>query len=311
MKKILILLFSTLLIITSCAPNQPQERPQVENPPMKVEDGNRDLEEDKSAIFSLGDIENLRILTNTEVKTGAGNTFNSIGTLKKDDIVDALDKLGDWYVIRMDNNQVGAIDSNNAIPIIKDGPRTNIQENPQIQQGEETNVPQEPLGAPQPNAAPDATPEGENNQVQAPSPKREATDLPQNNLQALSGEEQQMVDLINQARRENSLPVLKVDLEVARVAEIKAQDMVDNNYFAHNSPTYGSPFDMLRNFGVKFLASGENLAGTRDVQRAHTNLMNSSGHRKNILHPEFTHVGIGVKPSPRYGKIYVQMFIKK
>lgn len=120
-----------------------------------------------------------------------------------------------------------------------------------------------------------------------------------------------MIDLVNRERAKNNLPALQVDPNVTRVARIKSQDMVDNNYFSHNSPTYGSPFDMLSAFDIKYLHAGENLAGNSSVERAHEALMNSSGHRKNILSGDFTHIGIGVKPSDRYGFIYTQMFISK
>ncbi|MDR5658792.1 CAP domain-containing protein [Serpentinicella sp. ANB-PHB4] len=130
-------------------------------------------------------------------------------------------------------------------------------------------------------------------------------------LRDLTDQESQMVELVNQERERNNLPALEVDLDVTRVARVKSQDMVDHDYFSHNSPTYGSPFDMLDDFGISYLHAGENLAGNNNVQNAHTSLMNSSGHRRNILSPDFTHIGIGVKPSPRYGYVYTQMFISK
>lgn len=84
--------------------------------------------------------------------------------------------------------------------------------------------------------------------------------------------------------------------------------MVDNNYFSHYSPTYGSPFDMLDQFGVDYQYAGENLAQNVSVERAHQALMNSSGHRRNILNPNFTHIGVGIKAKGRNGYIYVEMF---
>ncbi|MGB9904169.1 MAG: CAP domain-containing protein, partial [Desulfotomaculales bacterium] len=122
-------------------------------------------------------------------------------------------------------------------------------------------------------------------------------------------DEQKMVALVNQERAKYGLAPLKVNMELVRVARLKAQDMVENNYFSHTSPTYGSPFEMMKQFGISYRTAGENLAGAPSVEVAHQSLMNSSGHRANILNPSFTQVGIGVAEGSVYGKIFVQMFI--
>lgn len=128
---------------------------------------------------------------------------------------------------------------------------------------------------------------------------------------SLSNDEKEVFDLINKQRINNGLAVLKVDNEVQRVAKIKAQDMVNNNYFSHNSPTYGSPFEMLKSFKVSYKTAGENIAGNPSNNGAVTAWMNSSGHKANILNSNYNYTGIGVVSSPKYGKIYVQMFIGK
>ena len=128
---------------------------------------------------------------------------------------------------------------------------------------------------------------------------------------SMTADEKEVFDLINKQRTNNGLQALKVDSEVQRVARIKAQDMVDNNYFAHESPTYGSPSNMLKNFKISFRASGENIAGNSSNSGAVNAWMNSSGHKANILSSKYNYTGIGVVSSPRYGKIYVQMFIGK
>lgn len=127
----------------------------------------------------------------------------------------------------------------------------------------------------------------------------------------LSSDEQEVFNLINQQRANNGLASLKIDSEVQRVAKIKAQDMVTNNYFSHNSPIYGSPFDMLNSFKVSYKSAGENIAGNSSNSAAVTAWMNSSGHKANILNSSYNYTGIGVVSSPTYGKIYVQMFIGK
>ena len=118
-------------------------------------------------------------------------------------------------------------------------------------------------------------------------------------------------NLVNQQRINNGLPALKIDYEVQRIARIKAQDMVDRNYFSHTSPTYGSPFDMLNSFKVSYSTAGENLAGNSSNSAAVNAWMNSSGHKANILNSSYNYTGIGVISSPKYGKIYVQMFMGK
>ena len=87
--------------------------------------------------------------------------------------------------------------------------------------------------------------------------------------------------------------------------------MVDNNYFSHNSPTYGTPFNMIKNFGITYKAAGENIAGNSSNQGAVNAWMNSSGHKANILSNNHNYTGVAVVSSPTYGKVYVQMFIGK
>lgn len=125
----------------------------------------------------------------------------------------------------------------------------------------------------------------------------------------LSADEKEVFDLINKQRTNNGLKALKIDSEVQRVAKIKAQDMVDNNYFAHESPTYGTPFNMLKSFKISYKTAGENIAGNSSNSGAVTAWMNSSGHKANILNGNYNYTGIGVVSSSKYGKVYVQMFI--
>lgn len=127
----------------------------------------------------------------------------------------------------------------------------------------------------------------------------------------LTTDELEVFNLINKQRTKNGLSALKIDSEVQNVARIKAQDMVNNNYFSHTSPTYGSPFDMLNSFKVSYKTAGENIAGNSSNSAAVTAWMNSSGHKANILNSSFNYTGVGVVNGSKYGKIYVQMFIGK
>lgn len=145
---------------------------------------------------------------------------------------------------------------------------------------------------------------------QPQEPQTPAQPTPQQpDTRGLTTEEKQMLDMVNNERQKRGLAPLKIDMELVELARKKSQDMIDNNYFSHTSPTYGSPFSMLRNAGVSYTTAGENLAGGRTVSRAHTNLMNSSGHRKNILNSKYTHVGIGIIDGGPYGKMFTQLFI--
>jgi len=136
------------------------------------------------------------------------------------------------------------------------------------------------------------------------------TDQTQNS-NGLTADEQETLDLINAQRAAAGLSALKIDSEVQNVARVKAQDMVDNNYFSHTSPTYGSPFDMMKSFGITYKAAGENIAGNSSNSGAVNAWMNSEGHKANILSNNYNYTGLGVVSSPKYGKIYVQMFIGK
>ncbi|PGT89607.1 CAP domain-containing protein [Bacillus sp. AFS040349] len=125
----------------------------------------------------------------------------------------------------------------------------------------------------------------------------------------LSQYEQQVVDLTNQERAKQGLPALKVDLTLSKVAREKSLDMQKNNYFSHTSPTYGSPFDMMKKFGVTYRTAGENIAkGQRTPQEVVNAWMNSSGHRANILSSNFTHIGVGYVAEGNY---WTQQFIGK
>lgn len=125
---------------------------------------------------------------------------------------------------------------------------------------------------------------------------------------SITAEEQKMVNLVNKERTNNGLSALTVDSKLVKVARMKSQDMIDNNYFGHQSAKYGSPFDLMKSQGITYRYAGENLAGADTVERAHTNLMNSAGHRANILSPNFTKIGIGVVHGGPYGLMISQEF---
>ncbi|MBQ8164941.1 MAG: SH3 domain-containing protein [Clostridia bacterium] len=118
-----------------------------------------------------------------------------------------------------------------------------------------------------------------------------------------------LLNLVNEARANNGVGALKLNDELSRIAQHKAEDMVENNYFSHNSKIYGTPFEMIRSYGMTFSAAAENIAGNQSVESAFYAWMNSSGHAANILNAKYTDTGIGICVSPTYGLIIVQMFI--
>lgn len=126
----------------------------------------------------------------------------------------------------------------------------------------------------------------------------------------LTAEEKEMIQMVNQERTRRGLNALEVDMDLVKVARVKGQDMVNNHYFSHTSPTYGSPFTMMETFGIKYRAAAENIAQNRSVSLAHSSFMNSSGHKANILNSTYSHVGIAVVDGGPYGKTFVQMFMK-
>lgn len=154
-----------------------------------------------------------------------------------------------------------------------------------------------PAPVPKTTPVPKATP--------APSPTTGKTTTPS----GISTDEQTLLDLVNKARADAGAGPLAFDSGLVNTARLKAKDMVDNNYFSHQSPTYGSPFDMMKQFGVSFKTAGENIAGNQTVEAAFKAWMGSEGHKKNILNSSFNYTGIGIVDSPTYGKILVQQFI--
>ena len=119
--------------------------------------------------------------------------------------------------------------------------------------------------------------------------------------------EEQVAELVNEIRAENGLGSLKLNANLSDVARAKSQDMHDNDYFAHESPTYGSPFEMMTAFGISYQTAGENIAmGYASPQAVVDAWMNSPGHRANILKASFTQIGVGYVKD---GSYWTQMFI--
>jgi uncharacterized YkwD family protein len=190
--------------------------------------------------------------------------------------------------------------------------------NQNLQTQQKVEVPTQPVeeptketSQPQPTEPKVNEPVKESPTVQQPvqqQPTQTANETTNQATYTLSQYEQQVVTLTNNERAKYGLQPLKIDLKVSEVARLKSSDMKNNGYFSHTSPTYGSPFDMMKKFGVQYRSAGENIAmGQRSPQEVVNAWMNSEGHRKNILSSNFTHIGVGHVE----GNYWTQMFIGK
>lgn len=158
---------------------------------------------------------------------------------------------------------------------------------------------QQPVQTPKPKVEPKTEPKV--------TPEKQADTNTQ--TQGNSNVESRVIELTNQERRKNGLSDLQGDSSLSNVARTKSNDMQQNNYFSHTSPSYGSPFDMIRDFGVSYNSAAENIAkGQQTPEQVVQSWMNSEGHRKNILNGTFTHIGIGYNENGHY---WTQMFISK
>lgn len=202
------------------------------------------------------------------VRSGPGTGYSIVKTVNKDEYIRVFAGVGDWYIVQVEGDFVGAVSKKYVKPIYPTGNDNNTKTGNNTSNNNSSNT-------------------------------------------NLTSDEQEVLNLINNQRKQNGLSELSINNEVQNVAQIKAKDMVDNNYFSHTSPTYGSPFDMLKSFKISYNTAGENIAGNSSNSGAVTAWMNSSGHRANILNSSFNQTGIGVASSPKYGKIFVQMFIGK
>lgn len=202
-----------------------------------------------------------------------GTSYNVITTVNKNEYIRVFAGVGEWYIVQTDSDYVGAVSRKYVRAIY-------------------------PSSSGSSNSGTGGSSSSGNT-----SSSTETSNM--------NSDEKEVFDLINKQRTNNGLAALKNDSEVQRVTRIKAQDMVDNNYFSHTSPTYGSPFEMLKSFKISYKTAGENIAGNSSNSSAVTAWMNSSGHKANILNSNFNYTGIGVVSSPKYGKMYVQLFIGK
>ncbi|WP_303007105.1 CAP domain-containing protein [Romboutsia ilealis] len=182
------------------------------------------------------------------------------------------------------------------------------------------NLPSKPNNTPSnpnttPEQKPDSTPSNPSTtpeQKPDSAPSNPSTTPEQKPSTDFSSYQQQVLDLVNAERAKRGISALTLDSSLSNVATKKSQDMVDKNYFDHTSPTYGSPFDMMKQFGISYRTAGENIAkGQKTPQEVVAAWMNSEGHRKNILNPNFTNLGVGIAKDSNKTTYWTQMFIGK
>lgn len=207
------------------------------------------------------------IAESLKIRSGLSTDNNHIGLLSKNDIVHIYGKVDNWYIVKTENNLVGAVFADY------------IESSYETEETVQTSTTVETMA-------------NHSNTV-------------------LSQDEQIFFNLINNKRIANNLPEFELDETLLNLARLKANDIVENKYFSHTSPKYGSLFEMLVNNNISYSKASENIARNLNADSAVESLMNSASHKNNILSEDFNYTGIGVVNSVDYGKVFVEVFVAK
>lgn len=207
------------------------------------------------------------IAESLKIRSGLSTDNNHIGLLSKNDIVHIYGKVDNWYIVKTENNLVGAVFADYI---------ENSYENEETVQTSTT-----------------------------------VENMANHSNTVLSQDEQIFFNLINNKRIANNLPEFELDETLLNLARLKANDIVENKYFSHTSPKYGSLFEMLVNNNISYSKASENIARNLNADSAVESLMNSASHKNNILSEDFNYTGIGVVNSVDYGKVFVEVFVAK
>ena len=199
-------------------------------------------------------------------------------------------------------------DTNANAPAANPTPAAPDSNTPPAVPGSDASAPEKPSPSDSPATNPTpSTPSA------TPAPNSNAPTVPDSSASAgtetagMSAYELEVVRLVNVERAKYGLSALAADGELSRIARYKSQDMRDKGYFSHESPTYGSPFQMLKSFGVSYRSAGENIAyGYATPEKVVNAWMNSEGHRANILNASYTRLGVGYVAS---GDYWTQLFV--
>lgn len=217
------------------------------------------------------------------VRCGPSLSYKVISKVYKNQYIRVFAKIDNWYIIQTDKDIIGAVSADYIKPIY-----------PSVQTNTEEAVPEE-----------DKQEANETKEEDNPNIVVSSKDY----TSQLTQDEQEVFELINQKRIAEGLDTLKIDDDLQNVCRLKAQEMVEKNYFSHTSPTYGSTFEMIKNNQITYKVAGENIAGNSENARAVDAWMNSENHKANIINRSYNYTGVAVVDSPKYGKIYVQIFI--
>ncbi|WP_407639306.1 CAP domain-containing protein [Bhargavaea beijingensis] len=248
--------------------------------------------------------------------------------LSKLDIHSLIQKVLKEYGFKLPEPAAGQEKPESVKPEEPEAPETgDKQEQPKPEPAPAPEQPKEEKPAPAPEKPKEETPEPEKPEEQKPEAEKPAAPAPaptpqqpskpsaEPNEQApqqtagLSAVEQKVLDLTNAERAKAGLKPLAADSKLMEAARAKSADMRKNNYFSHNSPVLGSPFDQMKAAGISYKKAAENIAmGQRSPEEVVKAWMESPGHRQNILTPEFTHIGIGYDSNGHY---WTQQFIQK
>lgn len=215
------------------------------------------------------------------IRCGPSIQYERVGKVKSGECVDVFAKVGEWYIIQTNSNIVGAVSGKYIEPIYDENLKNQSEiEDVKMEESEQTISDSGKVG----------------------------TYI--DNLE-LTEEEKEFLNLINANRKNRGLEELKIDNTIQNVARLKAQDLDRNEYFSHQSPSYGSMDDMLKSFGVSYMSVQENIAGNQSLAGAIEAWMHSENHKANILNKDFNYTGVGIVESKTYGKIFVEVFIQK
>lgn len=242
------------------------------------------------------------------VRQGPSLSYKVISKVYKNQYIRVFAKIDNWYIIQTDKDIVGAVYADYVKPIYpanktKDEVETSIE----IEQAEQVET--KPEESEQNNAKKETEGKEQTDSAQEEKEINVSTSDEDNTTSVLTADEKEIFDAINRAREEAGLASLKIDDDLQNICRIKAQEMVEKGYFSHQSPTYGSPFEMLKKEQISYKVAGENIAGNSDNKKAVDAWMNSESHKSNIINNSYNYTGVAVVNSQKYGKIYVQMFI--
>ena len=239
-------------------------------------------------------------------KNNCPNKFPSIDDNKDDN--DNIEDNNQNNGNNQDNNQGGNMEDNNQGNNNQDKDDNNPDnDNNQDQDKDDNN---QDNNNNQDQDKDDNNQDNNNNQDQDKDDNNQNDDNNSSNINGFSKEQVEVLNLVNKERKANGLKPLTLNKELSNVANIKSRDMIEKGYFDHTSPTYGSPFDMMKKFNISYNTAGENIAmGQKTPSEVMNSWMNSSGHRANILNSTYTELGVGIQKDSNGTIYWTQMFI--